>query len=88
MRRSFSVGSPAATAFVNRQIEINPRWPAGKTALRHPVQEGFTLVEMLIASLVFTVAIVSLMSMVLFAVCSVCDANAWGMSLSFWFREV
>ncbi len=67
MRRSFSVGSPAATAFVNRQIEINPRWPAGKTALRHPVQEGFTLVEMLIASLVFTVAIVSLMSMVLFA---------------------
>src|SRR5262245_65918343 len=30
-------------------------------------QEGFTLVEMLVASLVFTVAIVSLMSMVLFA---------------------
>ena len=30
-------------------------------------QRGFTLVEMLIASLVFTVAIVSLMSMVLFA---------------------
>lgn len=30
-------------------------------------QSGFTLVEMLIASLVFTVAVVSLMSMVLFA---------------------
>jgi competence protein ComGC len=30
-------------------------------------EQGFTLVEMLIASLVFTVAIVSLMSMVLFA---------------------
>ena len=31
------------------------------------LERGFTLVEMLIASLVFTVAIVSLMSMVLFA---------------------
>src|SRR5688500_17643503 len=42
----------------------------GKSAPRaeRPGSErGFTLVEMLIASLVFTVAIVSLMSMVLFA---------------------
>src|SRR5687767_9999819 len=34
---------------------------------RSGLDRGFTLVEMLIASLVFTVAIVSLMSMVLFA---------------------
>ncbi len=34
---------------------------------RSYLERGFTLVEMLIASLVFTVAIVSLMSMVLFA---------------------
>jgi Tfp pilus assembly protein PilV len=34
---------------------------------RSCLEHGFTLVEMLIASLVFTVAIVSLMSMVLFA---------------------
>ena len=34
---------------------------------RSCLERGFTLVEMLIASLVFTVAIVSLMSMVLFA---------------------
>ena len=36
-------------------------------AYRPGLERGFTLVEMLIASLVFTVAIVSLMSMVLFA---------------------
>jgi prepilin-type N-terminal cleavage/methylation domain-containing protein len=34
---------------------------------RLTLEHGFTLVEMLIASLVFTVAVVSLMSMVLFA---------------------
>ena len=42
----------------------------GKSTLRADCprsERGFTLVEMLIASLVFTVAIVSLMSMVLFA---------------------
>jgi prepilin-type N-terminal cleavage/methylation domain-containing protein len=47
------------------------RWPRSREstyrANRVPSQQGFTLVEMLIASLVFTVAIVSLMSMVLFA---------------------
>lgn len=37
------------------------------SADRLSADQGFTLVEMLIASLVFTVAVVSLMSMVLFA---------------------
>jgi prepilin-type N-terminal cleavage/methylation domain-containing protein len=41
-----------------------PRW-AGEQ-----LQKGFTLVEMLIASLLFTVAMVSLLSMVLFALAS------------------
>jgi prepilin-type N-terminal cleavage/methylation domain-containing protein len=49
-----------------------PETPRGSSRWKgrvnyHCWQRGFTLVEMLIASLVFTVAIVSLMSMVLFA---------------------
>jgi Tfp pilus assembly protein PilV len=43
------------------------RWKSKCRAHRRCQEHGFTLVEMLIASLVFTVAIVSLMSMVLFA---------------------
>lgn len=42
-------------------------WKVSWRVNHHCWQRGFTLVEMLIASLVFTVAIVSLMSMVLFA---------------------
>jgi prepilin-type N-terminal cleavage/methylation domain-containing protein len=42
-------------------------WKAALPTQRQCLEHGFTLVEMLIASLVFTVAVVSLMSMVLFA---------------------
>ena len=45
---------------------LTHRWKSHRRA-SPCLQSGFTLVEMLIASLVFTVAIVSLMSMVLFA---------------------
>ena len=47
--------------------KLTSRWKSGRRADRRCREHGFTLVEMLIASLVFTVAIVSLMSMVLFA---------------------
>lgn len=43
------------------------RWTAAFPRRCRCLEQGFTLVEMLIASLVFTVAVVSLMSMVLFA---------------------
>ena len=46
---------------------LTSRWKSNRRANRRCQEHGFTLVEMLIASLVFTVAIVSLMSMVLFA---------------------
>jgi len=47
--------------------KLTSRWKSGRRADLCCQEHGFTLVEMLIASLVFTVAIVSLMSMVLFA---------------------
>ena len=47
--------------------QLTSRWKSNRLANRRCRERGFTLVEMLIASLVFTVAIVSLMSMVLFA---------------------
>jgi len=46
---------------------LTSRWKSNQRVHRSYQEHGFTLVEMLIASLVFTVAIVSLMSMVLFA---------------------
>jgi len=46
---------------------LTRRGRSASQADRSSLERGFTLVEMLIASLVFTVAIVSLMSMVLFA---------------------
>ncbi|MCI0623900.1 MAG: hypothetical protein L0387_19965 [Acidobacteria bacterium] len=67
MRSAFSPDSPTAIALIRRRLESRQNRPTGKPPQRHYAQEGFTLVEMLIASLVFTVAIVSLMSMVLFA---------------------
>jgi prepilin-type N-terminal cleavage/methylation domain-containing protein len=57
MKHTLEPKVPSMTCVRNR----TPR--ADHTGL----ERGFTLVEMLIASLVFTVAIVSLMSMVLFA---------------------
>jgi Tfp pilus assembly protein PilV len=47
--------------------KLNDPAKSHRRTIRRGSQTGFTLVEMLIASLVFTVAIVSLMSMVLFA---------------------
>src|SRR5262245_35152319 len=47
---------------VAQTIGLTSHWEANRSS-----QEGFTLVEMLVASLVFTIAIVALMSMVLFA---------------------
>jgi prepilin-type N-terminal cleavage/methylation domain-containing protein len=47
--------------------KLASRWKSKRRATRRCRERGFTLVEMMIASLVFTVAIVSLMSMVMFA---------------------
>jgi type II secretory pathway pseudopilin PulG len=49
-----------------KEPRLTGSWNSSRASHSCP-ESGFTLVEMLIASLVFTIAIVSLMSMVLFA---------------------